>query len=168
MKILLLIIMLVWAPFNLRAQTDNATENNLVLYGAYNILENKPMAGMTLGCDLNHFVFELEMGWSYMSYVSTNHFYYVCPSVGAVWGKRYQIYILAGISQWVYMHYSEKDNVYTFYSDAWFPKLKLGNDIYISKQVFINLELQYAIPIKSSGMIPFQNLAFKTGIGFSF
>lgn len=164
----ILFILLICASFNLCAQTDNTTENNFVLYGAYNILENKPMAGITLGCDLSHFVFELEMGWSYMYYASTNHFYYVCPSVGVVWGDHYQIYALAGISQWAYMQKHPKDNDYSFYSDTWLPKLKLGNDIYIGKQTFVNIELQYNIPIKSSGMIPFQNLALKTGIGFSF
>ena len=109
---------------------------NIGAYGGVNLSENTPLAGVSISADYLWFRAELDAGWNY-TFIQTgrNDFFYLNPSVGLVFGYRYRVFGLVGLTNW-----PSFDRRKDAFSDSIIcPKLKFGGEISLWRDLYVSI-----------------------------
>ncbi len=144
-----------------------------IAYGGYNFMESSPLVGGAIAVEAFFIRAELEGGWSYVDTnlaPSRKNFGYFSPSVGIVFGKKFQYYLMGGATTWCYIATTEVTECAQdrFFSDLFRWKVKSGFNITFGKRIFLNIEGGYVFNSQSPRYITFNNAYTRLGIGYRF
>ena len=87
--------------------------------------------------------------------------------IGYCYGYNHTVYAMAGITNWGYtdLYYEEP----TFQQDVICAKIKVGGNLFISRHLFVNLDLSYLFPKRMSDYcLTYKGFNLQGGIGFRF
>ncbi len=162
MKKILLIIVLLGVAVSAFAQ--GMSRYNIGAYGGVNLSENTPLAGVSISADYLWFRAELDAGWNY-TFIQTgrNDFFYLNPSVGLVFGYRYRVFGLVGLTNWPSFD-RRKD---TFSDSIICPKLKFGGEISLWRDLYVSIAWNYVMAPNRHVSVQENNI-ITAGLGVSF
>lgn len=142
-------------------------------YGGYNFMEKAPIIGGAVALEAFFIRAELEGGWSYVDTQLTpsrKEFGYFSPSIGVVFGKKLQFYMMGGATTWCNIATTAVTECPEdrFFADVFCWKVKSGFNITFGKRIFLNIEGGYVFNKDKTGYVPFDNAYGRVGLGYRF
>ena len=154
-------------------RSEELLKSSVIVYGGYNFLENTPLVGGAVALDVSFFRMELEGGWSYANTSlnpSRKNFGYFSPTVGVVFGKKFQYYLMGGATTWAMVEKKEVTQCSEdrFFTDDLHFKVKTGFNITFGERIFLNIEGGYMFLWRRAGYDEFPNAYARIGLGYRF
>jgi hypothetical protein len=104
----------------------------------YNVTESTEVIGAFASVSGYYVMGEVELNWNKLD--QGENFMSVSPMIGAYYGSKYRIYGLLGITNWG--EYDMKHDG-EFKKDKIYAKFKIGVDVRLTKNIFVNLNWSY-------------------------
>ena len=172
-KIIISLLIAVIVPLSASAYSYggyNDVTVDITARGGYNFMENVPLAGGAVGVQFWGLRAEIEAGWTPFNLpngLNKKDFCYISPMIGYSYGFSHNLYAMIGVTNWGYVdtHLGEP----LFRQDIMRPKIKIGGNLFVSKHIFINVDLSYMFPKQMNECcINYKGFDLKGGIGFKF
>ena len=133
------IIVLVFAlAANTSAFAQRWVNFNVGAYAGLNCTESSPIAGAFASIDVSWFRAEIDAGWTYFWTDSEAHpkdLFYLNPSVGAVFGYNFKMFVLIGMTNWFGIDKRQE----SYRTNILCPKMKVGGEIPLFPFLNINV-----------------------------
>lgn len=157
---------------------DDAIKASVILFSGANVLEPAPIYGAAVGLNCYFLRAEFELGGSWIDpgySLSRKHLLYFSPSFGVAhtFKKKYEVYLMSSWTNWgsTTLKDAPINNCGhdVFDRDLFHWRLKVGTNIAIHKKLFVNADVSYMFPkSKSTGIVYYDNLMIRLGIGYRF
>ena len=172
-KIIIALFITVFLPITASAYSPTSYRDvvvDITARGGYNFMESVPLAGGAVGVEFWGLRAELEAGWTYFNMPSDllkQDFCYISPMIGYSYGFNHSVYAMVGITNWGYLENGKNEQ--QFRQDIIYGKLKVGCNLFLTRNLFVNLDLSYLLPRRMENYcITYKGFNLKGGIGFRF
>ena len=171
-KIIVALLIAVVLPLSANAYTPYRGDVtvDITARGGYNFMGNVPLAGGAVGVDFYGLRAEIEAGWTLFDMpagVPKKDFCYISPMIGYVYGFNHNLYAMVGFTNWGYTDLYDPEPA--FKQDIIRGKIKVGANLFVTRHVFINLDLSYLFPKRMDQyVITSKGLNLCGGVGFKF
>lgn len=165
MKEFLCVLFILFCAHFVRGQDITSS---IVFQGGYNFVEKEKVTDIAFVGEFVFFMLKLEIPvpFSNRETESTEPLCYCAPSFGVFTGEIVKGYFLFGVTPLRTMEIVKEKEIY---GSIWHPKLECGVNVYLFNNFFLNSELVYVFPYKSTDLTKYSNyLALKLGLGLTF
>ena len=175
-KVMIVLLLAVVLPFSAKAYSPYGGYSDvtvdLTARGGYNFFENTPLVSGAVGLDFWGVRAELELGWTQLNIpesLAKKDLCIVSPMIGYTYGYSHKLYAMVGVSTWGYTEVSGKSGQNYSWHNSLCGKVKVGANMYMTNNFFINVDVSYLIPVSSkTPSIDYRGFNTCVGVGYRF